>query len=856
MKLRISEQMDGFFDNDIEMKDAGVVSADRVRELTMAKLGLADPGPVRRPMRKLGRILLIAATVVMALSAAAVAVYQYGMKDTVIEDMPDRDIPGKTEAAMSLNGFVDSPEYQAYVEWESWNRAWQQENRNWFKEQGQDDSYYETAVNYTAYYQAYAAEQGEKLEEVLAKYGLTAHTDRESFYAEGTLCDILGTEDLFDGQYDVRDGYVYEDGAFDVDMVLTGDPSVWVTVVNAVHGSFSTVSGRMPSEYEEWSYVTEDGTETILVSGDKQSLIVAGLEGNYVCALISEAYSQEELQSLAEGINFAALKERFLEPVPADMLEAWRQSQIGATTTANSDDTVEQVISLLGDWWIGNMPEEASLESMTSTVPGAYEDYYRVGRRYDVAGAGVTLSYRELDLADEVGEEARLSLDTYTASDYQAAEDFGYKLQECTVNDHEALLINYEGGSIGLKWVDTEHELLFELSASWGGYFDDVHYWTEEEVLTMAGNVTGTPADEPLRRNAPTRAEKLAMNIMPLEEVHVRDYAEQEIEVLLTRAKLGALSLPDEYALVTDHTWGGADEYWGTGECLYQYQTGDNFRKGNYVIRLNWELYEDEEGVNRSRDVFEDHRDTMLSNWDFCYSCTINGFEGYAEDSDTGREITWLDTERGMILSLNTFDGVMSSGEWYTIEELMELAALVTTGEKVYSFYEEPNYINNWNELLDSLGAWAVTELPKGISEPRVIYGDRYETEPEWYLENDPCYMEVLSTAYNGGLELYYTRYWSDESRSRGINAAAFSDMETYYSLCDADAVTTALSVNGDPAMLVRYPERQFHGSRTELVWLDTERDLIFTLAAYDDYLREPLSQYDLIALAESVTEA
>ena len=173
MKLRISEQMDGFFDNDIEMKDTGVVSVDRVRELTMAKLGLADPGPVRRPMRKLGRILLIAATVVMALSAAAVAVYQYGFRDAVMEEVPRRTLGEEMETRdrVSLNGFKDSPEYQAYLEWESWNETWNQENPDWFQEQGEDDSYYETDEVYAHIYRAVSREQAEKLAKEQAAAG-------------------------------------------------------------------------------------------------------------------------------------------------------------------------------------------------------------------------------------------------------------------------------------------------------------------------------------------------------------------------------------------------------------------------------------------------------------------------------------------------------------------------------------------------------------------------------------------------------------------------------------------------------------------------------------------------------------
>lgn len=808
---------------------------------------------------KARKIACIAAVVVMLLAVAAIAIYQYTMKDAAIKDMPDRSVPGKTENLLSLNGFSDSPEYQAYVEWESWNRLWQQENRNWHQEQGQDDSYYETSLNYAAYYQAYASEQGEKLDAVLAEYDLAPHSDREGFTAERTLCDILGTDDLFDDQYGLCSGYIYEDGSFKAEIVLAEAPSVWVVVHNAVHGSFSSISSRAMSEYKEWSYVTADGTEVILAADSHQSRIIGGLEGSYVHVSISEGYTREELQSLADGINFAALNKRFGASSSAgeNILTGWRESQTGVI---NADKTTGTATELLGDWWIVDLPEGAELKEITSTIPDIYSEHYRVSRHYDYNGAIFTLSCYELDLIDDVGEKARLSLDTYTEGAYRSARDFGDKLTECEVQGHEALLIDYGSGNIRVIWIDTENELRFEISANWGGRFGDVHYWTGEEILSMAESVQGTPAAEPLRRSAPTREEKLAMNVTPLvEEVHSRPTVEQEIEALFSRRVLPNLTLPDTF--IQGYGYANTNEYWGTGEHLEKYEAGDVYQLDNYMVNLRWEQYIDEKGEKRSYDVFAENRDELIANWGeegLWYTCEVNGHEAYASGSEWHHTLVWMDKKRDLIVALESNPGLaddLESKKQFTVEELMDIASQVTETESSVPFLSEKT--SNYTEatdVLERMGAYVATELPKGIVNPRVVLGAVFdESAPVWYLESYPCCEESIYTVYEGGLELTYTRYWADETRTKSINASAFADMQIYYPLCDSDAVTTGLSVNGNPAMLIDCPAGMFHTERTDLIWLDAEADMIFTLAAYDEYVTEQLTQQDLIYIAESV---
>lgn len=613
MKLRISEQMDGFFDNDIEMKDAGVVSVDRVRELTMAKLGLADPGPVRGPMRKLGRILLIAATVVMALSAAAVAVYQYGFRDAVMEEVPRRTLGEEMETRdrVSLNGFKDSPEYQAYLEWESWNETWNQENPDWFQEQGEDDSYYETDEVYAHIYRAVSREQAEKLDEIMDKYGLTLHTAREPFYTERQLCAMLGIDDLFDERFEVLGDYLFNDGTFKayacVD--LNGE-ELDVTVFNAVKGSITMISDDIPEDYKEWNYVTDSGVEVVFAANETQAMMIAGLQGSYVTAsfttelLPENTLNRELLESLADGIDLAALAKRFDGSATAEEtqkdFEAWLTARESAVTTDNGDETADLVLSILGNYYLTGLPEGTSLYRTSSHVPDEWEDFFSVSHEYEIPTASVTLYYRTL-------KDGETEVD---AGDYI---EMGWDITDCTLNGHAGKLASYDGDNYTVLWLDEERELMFRISSS-------ATVFTREEALALAEGVTA--ADAGMDAAGPEgRAMRIALH---QEEIDTAIAAEQAKYEALMEEEASALadakehtglytiaSCPDGFKPSGYWTNGSRDfRDWYTGEKLgYWEDMRQSFHKtdNEYIILCWYRCWDmEDETVSRAAEYYDD----------------------------------------------------------------------------------------------------------------------------------------------------------------------------------------------------------------------------------------------------------
>lgn len=619
MKLRISEQMDGFFDNDIEMKDAGVVSVDRVRELTMAKLGLADPGPVRRPMRKLGRILLIAATVVMALSAAAVAVYQYGLRDAVMEDVPQQTMGEEsmeTRNILSLNGFKDSPEYQAYLEWTTWDETWRQENMdllsesNWYKDQGVDDSYYETDEVYAHIYRAVSREQAEKLDEIMDKYGLTLHTAREPFYTERQLCAMLGIDDLFDERFEVLGDYLFNDGTFKayacVD--LNGE-ELDVTVFNAVKGSITMISGGIPEDYKEWNYVTDSGVEVVFAANETQAMMIAGLQGSYVTAsfttelLPENTLNRELLESLADGIDLAALAKRFDGSATAEEtqkdFEAWLTARESAVTTDNGDETADLVLCILGNYYLTGLPEGTSLYRTSSHVPDEWEDFFSVSHEYEIPTASVTLYYRTL-------KDGETEVD---AGDYI---EMGWDITDCTLNGHAGKLASYDGDNYTVLWLDEERELMFRISSS-------ATVFTREEALALAEGVTA--ADAGMDAAGPEgRAMRIALHQEEIDTYNAALQAEREaiaaeweIYMAEAEARMGVYTisgLPEGYETGARWTNGIMDFWdWYTGERLgYVEDMYQGYSKENEGFTFSWHRCWDmeDETVSRAAEYYDD----------------------------------------------------------------------------------------------------------------------------------------------------------------------------------------------------------------------------------------------------------
>ena len=338
----------------------------RIKELTMKKIDNTifreEAGKSVRKARPVYRTLLIAAVIAALLIGTAVAVYQIAIRDTLTGESYTQTIkvwngtasdePEFVEVeylTKSLNGLVTSPEYQAYAEWKAWNDTWREKNPDPWAALGVDDTYYETPENYSMLYEAYFTEQAEKLDEIIEKYGLTLHTVWAFFDTEEELCDVLGVREIWRGEHetiDTMEGYVYDDGTFKLVSRLNDDPAVRATVWLTVDGSFTMIGDSILPDYEEWSYITADGTPVALIlenaadypqtfTEPTTALIVAKLDEAMVSVSFSGIETRESLEACADRLNLSELAELFsaktdrsyIPAAAAAQGEAWKAAR-------------------------------------------------------------------------------------------------------------------------------------------------------------------------------------------------------------------------------------------------------------------------------------------------------------------------------------------------------------------------------------------------------------------------------------------------------------------------------------------------------------------------------------------------
>lgn len=859
----------------IELRDPGITDAERILALANGRNPEQTPpipiragGEGRRRRRRLGRTLLIAAVVMLAMTVTALAVYQYGLKDTEMAQVSltyERNEDGeqvlttKTTSALSLNGFSDSAEYQAYQEWTEWNEAWIAEkwNLNLYEALGVDDSYYETPDNYAAYYNAYFWEQAAKLDEIAIQYGLTLHTDLELVYTESQLCGALGIDDFLPDGVEAKGGYYYEDGSFHLECTTTVDGAeTWITCNNNVTGSFALIYSAMPTEYEEWSYTASGGTELIMVQTPSSSFMVAGLEGSYFIVTVDAVLDAGEMEALAEEIDLTALNDCFAtEEARAETRErvaAYTEAQAAAATTDNMDDTAAEAIAYLGDWYLTETEDAGTLYQIASRVPSYASDYYSVVRYYD--GAVTELGYRELAFTDQCTQEERLSLETYS-SIYLAGTEYDDTAQTetCTVSGYEAVAviredINFEYGSIHLYWVDTERQLLFHLNTC--GLSLDT-------ALTIAESVDGTAPAEAPARETPSAEEAQAQRVMDIADVRFYnvDTVSDGLDGKRALADMGSFELtdlPEEFSLT-----GGGSYY-----KMQMHSDEIDFRVTSMTriysdrsldlrtVFLDWRAYYTQDG---SQKLDMETAFALYKKWyadGELTDCTVSGYEGYYRWDEFSRQVSlcWADTDRELVFAVTMNYDEGDDPADYSLEALLAMAQSMAEAESFYSAASV--YITDTvRSAVEKLDIYVIADL---TAEPSLGYAlstdDGYTSGDLVWSTEEQTYDEMC-VLYDNGLALIYSRFWTDEDKTATDNAAAFQAMQEYLLACDTegDAVTTGLTVGGNAAYTVDY------GTRRELTWYDADEDVVFTLVQIYEYADETLDVQQLMALGESV---
>ena len=233
------------------------------------------------------------------------------LTDMQLPEISDsRPIP--SVSPISLSGYMDSPESQALAEWEDFlahydtdHKILDQLGSGVFIAEGREDWFQ---------YNVYSYEMGEKLDEIVEKYGLKLHTDINDIDQEELMYRVGGN---FMDKESLTWAYMYEDGYFHVegDVVLDGCGTTAFQLIRSVKGTFNGMAlyVRQVEDYTDWQYITACGEPALLALGPYHALIFADFDECFITVNVllgsEDGMTKEDLQALADKIDFRILKD-------------------------------------------------------------------------------------------------------------------------------------------------------------------------------------------------------------------------------------------------------------------------------------------------------------------------------------------------------------------------------------------------------------------------------------------------------------------------------------------------------------------------------------------------------------------
>ncbi len=214
---------------------------------------------------------------------------------------------------ISLSGFSEGPEAKAFAEWEAFRAGYDVDGsmqaalgNGIFSEEGRED--------WSMYGTVYTREMGEKLDEIVSRYGLKLHTEINFISGQEMEYRVGGS---FLEDCELYGGYIYENGTFllEGDAALSGCGTVSFQFMRHVKGTFEETSLGIgqAQDYKEWQYLTACGEMALLSLGPQKALIFADFTDclivvNVLCGS-NEGMTEAALEELADKIDFKVLKE-------------------------------------------------------------------------------------------------------------------------------------------------------------------------------------------------------------------------------------------------------------------------------------------------------------------------------------------------------------------------------------------------------------------------------------------------------------------------------------------------------------------------------------------------------------------
>ena len=633
MNERISNIFDYGDEIVVEEERDDRIDPARIKELTMNKIKYggyrAIDTKTGKKARPAVRTVLIAAIIAVLLIGSAFAVYHYAFKDLVLTEKENGS------AIVSVLGWRDTPEYQAFAEWE----AYCTEYNSTHEIPHTDDPNIPVAYLRVG---AWSQEMVDALNGILARYDLTMHDNASILLpAEGSGIEV---NSFFVGDTNAS-GYAYRDGTLmlEGEYALSDGETLEYQLFSAVKGTFTDISGGMDAVKEEWTYTAADGTEVSLIMGEYISMLVADMDHAFVTAhtVFGNVSDRAALEEWADGICWKALNacDGFTDEYYAAYRTALEEDAAAAQTAreAIGGDWV-----LTDDMYMDYYPEERGGAEADGAVwmewtYTSWESEGTVILRYE-RPAGDIMAAFEAMRADFAGQERTLTdVPFYVRTESAEGASTVTEYHDFTVYIGAAV-----DGSMKALWLDESKDLIFTLTADPGEL-------TEEELVSQIEYLLGGLEPYPM-----------------------------EVEPEVVWARLGHYEptwLPEGWYLndeemqfadvmIADGTWDGyVDQSYVTGE----------------VGQIIWFSYRTAPTGGDPYDILFDsfgYTEEALSDPYFRFTeTTVNGHPAYLKelnDTTTSPVLLWLDEEAGVIFSLD--GGVSVDAE--TLRAIAESVAL------------------------------------------------------------------------------------------------------------------------------------------------------------------------------------
>ena len=323
MKINIRDLMENIEDSSVDLEETNVVSSERIKELTKMKINELGAAPKRKSKKTIITVL-IAVAVVSALGITTFAAINGGLasrtfgkstwapEDETYVDSDGEEYTFPEREFISLQGYADSPEFQATGEWLEFEDGY---DRDFSIVTAFDEEVKRTGVDpfeekYGAYL-IYSQEMADKVDEITAKYNLQLHknlSDCDTDIVREKFGNVF-SEEVFGA------GYMYDDGTFQLDCTYK---NIEFQIRRCMRGYFDNVYLNVGNidNYEQWTYVTKDGYTVYLgIRSDGHAVISIDLEDSFVSMSIMPwdsdlnqvIHTREELEDLVDQIDFSLL---------------------------------------------------------------------------------------------------------------------------------------------------------------------------------------------------------------------------------------------------------------------------------------------------------------------------------------------------------------------------------------------------------------------------------------------------------------------------------------------------------------------------------------------------------------------